>query len=444
MNYRRKNDLKRELGQAVSEDIKSLCSFIRSEATTLELAAGTDKSTKKVNYMRTTNDDHKTPDNDTNKNENEKTKCHLGCDTKHRLVDCEEYMKKNVDDRVEVLRSLGRCFTCLGVGHASHNCCKKDDNNWKCRVCSKTNHHWTVCSSTKINAAANDFCTVVDPSSNDLESIACECQSVNTIRHKKDKDYPPVVIAEVEMTDGTWRKAKCLLDNGSNWSLVRTDFARSNELEDIGPSNNSFGVAGGGVHNEEGVVHDFNIKIRGRGRTDVYVISATGMKKPCFDVPCIPSKTFIENPHLQEEKSSVYVDGGEIDILVGSDYGPLITSEGNTRAPFNPDEHPSMAHTRLGNYIYGGMSPHTKYVDHQQIQLNYINAVEEHHLNKFFYTDILGVKPTSTCVCSDKEIAESAFINKHAKLTTHINDEGRVVIRGIIPEENEENDQLVE
>ena len=122
LNYRSRNDLKRELGQVVSEDIKSLCSFIRSEATTLELA-GNDKPPKKVNYMHN--------DSNTNKNDAEK-KCHLGCDTKHRLVDCEEYMKRSVDDRTEVLKTLGRCFICLGISHTFTACSKKDDKNWPC------------------------------------------------------------------------------------------------------------------------------------------------------------------------------------------------------------------------------------------------------------------------------------------------------------------------
>ena len=426
LNYRSRNELKRDLGQPASEDIKSLCSFIRSEATTLELT-GSNKPTKKVNFLH-----NKTDPNDKDK-EVEKPKCYLGCEIKHRLVDCEKYMEKSTDDRIEVLRTMSRCFICLGVGHVAGTCARRNNSNWICRLCSKQNHHWTVCSTkspgNNFNANANifvqkssNFCTMVE------SSIACECEmetTINTVNRKKVGDYPPVVLVEVLTKSGNWRNAKCLLDGGSNWSLVRSGFAEFAGLDDIGPSNATFGVAGGGVHNEEGAVHDFNIQIRGKGRTDSYNITATGIKKPCFDTPHIPSSIFAENPHLQEDKSTIYVNGGEIDILVGSDYGCLIQSEGNTRAPTNPDDHPSIAHTRLGNFIYSELSPQSKTVNNHEIQLNYIKAIEEDQLNKFFYNDIIGVKPTSTCVCSDKEIAEAAFI-KHVKQTTHINSDGRV------------------
>ena len=43
--------------------------------------------------------------------------------------------------------------------------------------------------------------------------------------------------------------------------------------------------------------------------------------------------------------------------------------------------------------------------------------LEENSFSDFFYGEVLGVKPTSTCVCSDKEIEESRFI-RHVKKTT--------------------------
>ena len=423
LNYLSRNELKRELGQPANEDIKSLCSFIRSEATTLELAGST-KSAKKVNFLHNTDLD--------DKQKVGKAKCQLGCPIKHRFIECEQYMEKTTEQHIKVLRVMSRCFICLGVGHVADTCTRKNDNNWLCRLCSQQNHHWTVCSTKpsesnlNVNATLfeqkNNSCTNIEP------SIACECDTqtaVNSMNHKKAKDYSPVVLVEVLTSPGVWKNAKCLLDGGSNWSLVRTGFTESAELEDIGPSTARFGVAGGGVHNEEGIVHDFNIRIRGKGRTDAYNIIATGIRKPCFDTPRISPSTFTENPHLQEEKSTIYVNGGEIDILIGSDYGCLIQSEGNTRAATDPDNHPSIAHTRLGNHLYSGLSPQTRNVNNHEIQLNYIKAVEEIQLNKFFYNDILGVKPTSMCVCSDKEVAEAAFI-KHVKQTTHINSDGRV------------------
>jgi hypothetical protein len=61
-------------------------------------------------------------------------------------------------------------------------------------------------------------------------------------------------------------------------------------------------------------------------------------------------------------------------------------------------------------------------------KVNFLSKSEDQQLRDFFHGDILGVKPTKFCTCSDTEISDTAFI-KHVKATTTISDEGRVRIQ---------------
>jgi hypothetical protein len=61
-------------------------------------------------------------------------------------------------------------------------------------------------------------------------------------------------------------------------------------------------------------------------------------------------------------------------------------------------------------------------------KVNFPSKSEDQQLRDFFHGDILGVKPTKFCTCSDTEISDTAFI-KHVKATTTISDEGRVRIQ---------------
>ena len=85
---------------------------------------------------------------------------------------------------------------------------------------------------------------------------AANCTKVSKVNdrsgdsERQPRDYAPLVLAEVKTGDGVWVKAKCLLDTGSNSSLVRAHFAKIHKLHGGNSNYVSFKVAGGGVHKE--------------------------------------------------------------------------------------------------------------------------------------------------------------------------------------------------
>ena len=422
--YRSKIELKRELGQTVDEDLLSLCDFIRSEATTLEVSSGlSNQLTKKV-YQIDRRDDlpadekprnSKPEDTKPNDSKDRKQKCAVGCDTDHRLIDCDKYMKEyNIDQKMVFLKGTSRCFVCLGRNHQARTCPRKDGQ--LCKQCNEYYHHWTLCKKTyELNPETEAYRP--DPPLNPKGNLACTSGS--------EEDYSPLVIVEVS-TERGWTPARCYLDGGSNASCVKDQFANSNNLEVTGVCDISFGVAGGGQHSEKG--KDYRLVIRAVGGTEKYEIEASGLRTPCYDVQPMSGDVFNKYEHLQEGRGKVYMEGGVVDILLGRDYHPLIVAERSVRAAEDPDSKPSLAYTRLGCYIYNKLYRRSKKPVNQILAIRSLSVAEDEEFKNFFYGDVLGVQPTSRCVCSDAEIAESSFI-KHVQENTKMNDEDRIEMK---------------
>ena len=131
------------------------------------------------------------------------------------------------------------------------------------------------------------------------------------------------------------------------------EFATQSRLQGNGTCSVQFDIAGGGVHYEQ--AEEFDIRIRPLQEEKSYLVKTTGIKKPCFNVKPIPQNIFSEHKHLQEVRDKIYVGGGEIDLLIGLDYAPLVLPEKALCAEEDPDGSLSVAFTRLGCYLFGGL-----------------------------------------------------------------------------------------
>ncbi|XP_077970520.1 uncharacterized protein LOC144425097 [Styela clava] len=132
--------------------------------------------------------------------------------------------------------------------------------------------------------------------------------------------------------------------------------------------------------------------------------------------------------YLRGIQDKIPVGQKTVDVLVGRDYAPLIQTMHSFRSPIDPDNHPSAAFTSLGCYLYGGIIQAPQRSFNHVANINSFSSLENEELRKFFHGEVLGVQPTTLCVCSNSEIAESAFI-KHVKATTNISADGRVCVK---------------
>ena len=233
LRFRSKIELIKELGQDAVEDLDSLSSFIRSEATTLELS---ERSSSSENYVpRKLNAVQNPPDGTPEEIKNDDppiVKCILGCETNHRLIDCSIYMNMETDKIREFIGSVYRCYYCLGTSHIARNCLRKKENV-KCKLCSENNHHWSLCmkhSGTynnndqserlplfKLNALASSFklTTEIETAENSRGGVNIATKTISATQRchfesgteklvENAKDFSPLALIEVKDRNGSW------------------------------------------------------------------------------------------------------------------------------------------------------------------------------------------------------------------------------------------------
>ena len=161
-------------------------------------------------------------------------------------------------------------------------------------------------------------------------------------------------------------------------------------------------MAGGGSKLERGTRYTLHVRPMHVHKNHGYALEAMGIKQPAHEA---------------------------IDLLVEYDHAYFITALRTISAPTNSGQHPSAAYTRLGWTIFGEAILQPRAVVSNLSSVHHVQRIEEEDdLKALFYSAVAGVKPTSACVCSDKELAEVKFL-KHAKTTTEITDEERIRIR---------------
>ncbi|XP_029177615.1 uncharacterized protein LOC114945521 [Nylanderia fulva] len=116
-------------------------------------------------------------------------KC-LNCPGNHRLMQCDDFKRKSVEQRIQLLRSNKCCFNCLKVGHFPNDCSSQK----RCNVCRRAHH-------TLLHRDVN-------------------AQKTN----RSDKNPPNVLLATawviLRTVEGRKFKIRALLDQGSAVSFI--------------------------------------------------------------------------------------------------------------------------------------------------------------------------------------------------------------------------------
>ncbi|CAK1592270.1 unnamed protein product [Parnassius mnemosyne] len=99
------------------------------------------------------------------------------CSEGHRLYNCKQFAKEDVDKRRNIVQSLGLCFNCLGYNHSNKIC----RVTIKCRIC-KRRHHTLLHPKSQVDSATcgvamestcNSNDTILDsPKDNTITNIA--------------------------------------------------------------------------------------------------------------------------------------------------------------------------------------------------------------------------------------------------------------------------------
>ena len=355
--------------------------------------------------------------------------CILGCGVHHKFIDCQAFQAMQPAQRRDVIRTDGRCFSCYGR-HRSSDCTRPK----RCIECGDRHHRLLNCQPNRQLSAPTSTTRRTSPPTSQMNPASASftpqqgaATSTPTFLghlHGNQGRFSPSTYVEVRDSTGAWHKIVAFLDTGSDTTLVRHSLAKR-----LGITGDDqvfrYGVAGGGVRSEKSARYVLRVRPVQRDASIAYDINAMGIKVPAHDAPAIDSSLFQQYEYLQPARDCVPLAKEKIDLLVGYDQAYLISTLHTISSPTNEAQLPSAACTRLGWVLYGGQIQPPRAVARSAV--HHVQRLIEDDIKKLFYSDVAGVKPTTACICSDKELAESKFL-LHAKTTTSITKEGRIKV----------------
>ena len=359
-------------------------------------------------------------------NDNDTRLCgRIQCRHRHRLEDCFAFKRLNVKERFTYVKENRFCFSCLDRSH------RRSDSCPTCSEC-EGNHHKLLC---RKNDSRNVTTRTTYSKKRDEQEANNNSVVMNSSIPQSDSTMLPILLVNVRSEGGQkkWLKARCLIDGGSDTSLIRQEFAQRLGIEGT-KVNLTYGVVGGRQQREQSTELEIEIRdstLQNGGKVVVYSI-----KKICEDSSPLNDQFFEENAYLEKIKDKVDGSGGPIDLLIGRDVQAFVKEVETIPLPRYEYIERRNPHAPIGiKYPLGWaitgkqISPHdcsTRKINRIiTVDINSEETVED--MKRFFISDVSGVYPTEKCVCKDAEIIESNFI-KSAKENTRIDDDGRVEI----------------
>ncbi|XP_046564868.1 uncharacterized protein LOC124273638 [Haliotis rubra] len=278
------------------------------------------------------------------------------CEEEHRVSECPTLVDSSVSERVQKVKDLRLCFSCLVRGHLAREC--KSRKQCATNGCKRTHHKLLH----------------MDPPIASSVTTPLDCDSIL-----------PVVRVLFKAQNGRTREGNVLVDGGAGTTVIRKDFAKAlglqgkqerlhlslvgcERLENINSRRVKFWVS--------------PLESGEESQIDAYEIDKTVLSMQPLDRPGLHSF-----PHLQD------IDfphkAGPIDLILGVHYSHLHAEEEVLQGlPFEPIG----KRTKLGWYAMGP--------DKTQ-RLSYIcsvNFVDKVNLEKFYDFETLGIQAPN-CDC---------------------------------------------
>ena len=354
------------------------------------------------------------PDDDT---------CPLNCKTKHHLAACPVFQELAISQRWEIVKQHWRCRKCLRKHHTSN--CRKPDGS-TCDKCRK-NHHRSLHNdkigetSSSPNPRASSFqsqCQV--PSSTSNGNI-----QGNAVHHKEKlkliTGLCPVQKVGVMSGNGKFVEVLAMLDSGSNTSLLSKNAARRLGLSGSA-THLTMNLAGGKKKSEASQIIDITVASPAdediKKTLQVYTVT-----RPCSKAKTLSRELVRHYPHLKHVCDKLHLSGGGIDLLVGTDFVEAFIDIHTVSG--EPGE-PVAKRNCFGWYVMGQFEKNNSTTSEiQSVEIRTANVVDD--IKELLHQDLLGVKPTNLCTCSENEIRESKFVKSLAASTTLV--DGRIQVK---------------
>ncbi len=337
--------------------------------------------------------------------------CPLGCQTKHLLSACPTYQSLTVNQRWDIVKQKQRCRKCLKSHHTKD--CQKGDGT-TCDKCKK-NHHRSLHNNKPLNPDAPPF---PDKENNTANN------NIEINYSKPENDVQTVTglcpIQKIKVADanGVPLDILAMLDTGSNTSLLSKSAATKLGLS--GPRTHlTMNLAGGAKKSEVSEIVEITMVSPVEEDVKKTLLVHT-VNKPCSSAKTVSKKSLVKYAHIKPVLEKLYLSGGSIDLLLGTDFADAFVDV--HAIPGQPGE-PIAKMNCFGWYVIGQLATSNSRV--QSVDVGTISVIED--LNILLQQDLIGVKPTELCTCSDSELRENKFVKSLSESTTLV--DGRVQIK---------------
>ncbi|XP_068749232.1 uncharacterized protein [Montipora capricornis] len=369
--------------------------------------------------------------------------CPLGCQTRHLLTACPIFQGTlTVDQRWEVVRRHNRCRKCLRTHHTNE--CRKPDGT-TCDQCTRRHHrflhseaprplsgHRNVGRNQNRSLASGNRVTmnrqlqVIDPSQsqeperNDTEeSQNTSAQFVTDVRG--GCAICPVQKVKIEDSNGNQHEVLAMLDSGSNTSLLSKSIAKKLNLKGT-QTHLTMNLAGGQQRSEGSEI--LNVVLRSLENTAVKkLLQVYSVKKPCSSAKTLSRKGVECFPHLKPLSDHLHLSGGAIDLLIGTDFSDAFIDLDSKNGESGD---PVAKRNLFGWYVIGQLCENS--VNPSRVTSVHVGSISVlDDVKTLFTQDLMGVKPTALCTCSDETLKENKFIKSVTSSTQMVH--GRLQVR---------------
>lgn len=354
----------------------------------------------------------------------DETTCPLGCPTKHLLAACPYYQTSTVNERWEIVKQNKRCRKCLKSHHT--NDCRKPDGT-SCDKCKK-NHHRSLHNEKRDSLLSNLNPTALpfpsqathDQNTTDNHNIqmntSCQNREVKTV-----VGMCPIQKVKVRDTNGELVEVLALLDSGSNTSLLSKGAA--GKLGLTGPKTHlTMNLAGGEKRSE--VAETFEITVVSSVEEDIEkTLQVYTVRRPCSNARTISRRSIESYPHLKPISDKLHLSGGAVDLLLGTDFTDAFV---DVHTILGESGEPIAKRNCFGWYALGQLDPKSMNSSGiHSVDVGTASIMED--VNKLLQQDLMGIKPTQFCTCSENELRENKFVKSLSRSTTLV--DGRVQVK---------------
>ena len=401
------SDFGREMKREGKEEtVSNLITWLHQEAS-IRSRGKANSNTVERNEIRRDKDPKKTENNAANSEDSDDETCPLGCKTKHHLAACPKFQILTVNQRWEVVKQHWRCRKCLRAHHT--NDCKKPDGS-TCDKCRKNHHRClhnekTGETNTSLNPKAPPFQSQFQgptPTSNgNIQGNAV---------HQKSKLKPvtglcPVQKVKVMNKNGNFVEVLAMLDSGSNTSLLSKSAAGRLGLNGAA-TRLTMNLAGGKKKSEPSEIID--VTVAPPSDEDITkTLQVYTVTRPCSSAKTISKESVGQYSHLKNVSDKIHLSGGAIDLLIGTDFVEAFIDIHTVSG--EPGE-PIGKRNCFGWYVLGQFeSSGSTLSEIQSIEVGTVSVEED--IKKLLHQDLLGVKPTKLCTCTENVLDSSTVLS---------------------------------